>query len=80
MKISLTQVYAILIGLTLIVACISQISLEKLSVGLIVSLSLAKFVLVAWEFMELKNAHSFWKSVLLVYGFFIAGFFVVLLH
>ncbi len=80
MKISLTQIYAILIGFTLIGAWISQITIGKLSVLLIVLLSLAKFVIVAWEFMELKNAHSFWKSILLIYGFFIAGFFVVLLH
>lgn len=80
MKISLTQVYILLVGLTLLVAGISRMSLGKLSVLLIVSLSLAKFILVVWEYMEIKKAHSFWKSLLLFYGLFVAGFFVVLLH
>lgn len=36
--------------------------------GIIFGLSAIKFIVVAYQFMEMKVAHSFWKIALLVYA------------
>ena len=54
--------------LTIAAAVISQqMGMAAMGVILIVGLSAIKFLLVAFNFMELKKAHVFWKILLLSY-------------
>ena len=55
-----------LILLTIIVALFSGFE-NNLGVFLIIGLSVIKFLAVAFEFMELKKTHSFWKITLLFF-------------
>jgi len=34
---------------------------------IILVLSIIKFILVSFQFMELKKAHPFWKTIILIY-------------
>jgi hypothetical protein len=62
MKKSLILVYGILVTLTLATAFIANSSLiSSVVVALIMVLSAIKFLLVAFQFMELKKANLFWK-------------------
>jgi hypothetical protein len=62
MKKSLILVYGILIMLTLATAFMANSSLiSSVVVALIMVLSAIKFLLVAFQFMELKKANLFWK-------------------
>ncbi|MFA7445681.1 MAG: cytochrome C oxidase subunit IV family protein [Flavobacteriaceae bacterium] len=79
MKKSLVYSYIGLVVLTLLVALLASGQLSKMIVTVIVVLSLLKFWLVGFEFMELKKAHSFWKVLLLGFGVLIGFLFVVLL-
>lgn len=59
---------AILFILTLITAILSrQADMAVLGAILILGLSGIKFLLVAFNFMELKKANTFWKILLLGY-------------
>ncbi len=59
---------AILFALTLATAVISrQMAMAATGTILIVGLSAIKFLLVAFNFMELKKANNFWKGLLLGY-------------
>ena len=57
-----------LIILTIITALFATTfnSIKYVSI-IILALSIIKFILVAFQFMELKKAHSFWKTVIVVY-------------
>lgn len=79
MKKTVNYVYIALIFLTLSVAGISSLVGTKHAVGVIVLISLLKFNLVGFEFMELKKAHGFWKFMLIFYSLVISFFFAVLL-
>jgi len=58
----------LLFALTLATAVISrQMDMAAIGVIFIVGLSAIKFLLVAFNFMELKKAHVFWKILLLSY-------------
>ena len=57
----------ILIILTIITALVSNLIDLKIGVFLILILSVIKFIFVAFQFMELKKANSFWKIVLISY-------------
>jgi hypothetical protein len=62
MKKSLLYTYCLLILLTIITALVStSIEMSTLTVSLIMGLSAVKFLFVAFQFMELKKANSFWK-------------------
>jgi len=62
MKKSFIFTYAILLLLTLTTALIaSSISIFQIAVVLILGISAIKFLLVAFQFMELKNGNFFWK-------------------
>lgn len=62
MRKSLLFVYGILIVLTLTTAFIvNSMMISTFVVSLIMGLSIFKFLLVAFQFMELKKANSFWK-------------------
>jgi hypothetical protein len=62
--------YGLLILLTITTALISNLTtISSAVVSIIMGLSAIKFLLVAFQFMELKKANSFWKiSVSLVLG------------
>lgn len=64
MKNTLTLSYIVLLFFTLIVAFVASGGITPLAVKVILMLSLAKFLIVGWQFMELKHAHSFWKVLL----------------
>ncbi|UQD54945.1 cytochrome C oxidase subunit IV family protein [Flavobacterium sp. K5-23] len=73
MKKSFIYTYAVLLFLTITTAIVStSIEVSTLAVTLIMGLSAIKFLLVAFQFMELKKANSFWKITLsLVLGLMI---------
>lgn len=61
--------YILLIVFTILTAVVSAVGVEgnKFIAFVIMALAGTKFLLVAFHFMELKKAHSFWKfSTLLV--------------
>ncbi len=68
MKNKYTITYLVLLVLTSTTAVFSNIfsGLKAISI-LILILSALKFLLVAFNFMELKKAHLFWKVLLLIY-------------
>lgn len=80
MQKTLTYTYALLLVLTLMGALLSSFSISKTMVLAIVAFSIAKFLTVAFQFMELKNAHSFWKVLIVLYGFLIGGVFITMLY
>ena len=57
-----------LIGLTILTAFFATqlSSLKNVSIIILV-LSAFKFILVSFNFMELKKAHSFWKAIIAIY-------------
>lgn len=66
MKNTLLYSYGLLILLTIITAVISNVLVDlKFIIPLILGLSVFKFLLVSFEFMELKKAHIFWKISLI---------------
>ncbi|MEB2787008.1 cytochrome C oxidase subunit IV family protein [Algoriphagus persicinus] len=64
MKNHLTISLAVLIGFTLLTSLAFYVHPEfiKFLPLLIMSISGAKFYLVAFEYMELRKAHIFWKT------------------
>ncbi|CAN1507617.1 Cytochrome C oxidase subunit IV, prokaryotes [Flavobacteriaceae bacterium] len=67
MKKSLLIVYGILLVLTLTTAFIANsFSISIFVVSLLMGLAVAKFMLVAYQFMELKKANTFWKISLIM--------------
>lgn len=66
MKKVLVFVYGILILLTVTTALVSNVMVvSQLAIALIMGLSVLKFFLVSFEFMDLKKANSFWKVSLI---------------
>ena len=74
MKRSFIFTYILLILLTAATALVSTSSaISKIAIYLIMGISAIKFWLVAFQFMELKKANSFWKvSLTLVLGIIIS--------
>jgi heme/copper-type cytochrome/quinol oxidase subunit 4 len=74
MKKSFVFTYILLILLTAATALVSTSSaISKIAIFLIMGISVIKFLLVAFQFMELKKANSFWKvSLTLVLGIIIS--------
>lgn len=65
MKKSLLYTYGILILLTISTAFLSNSNvLHVVLVALILGISAIKILVVAFQFMELKKANSFWKYTL----------------
>ncbi len=79
MKKSLVFTYGLLIVLTLVTALISNADLFSHDIILLILfLSSIKFLLVAFQFMELKKANSFWKySLSLVLGVLVLVIFLM---
>lgn len=70
MKKSLILIYGLLLIATMATSFIANSSvIREIVVALIMALATFKFLLVAFQFMELKKAHSFWKiSLVLTLG------------
>ncbi|HKO76426.1 MAG TPA: cytochrome C oxidase subunit IV family protein [Flavobacterium sp.] len=67
MKNSLILVFTSLLTITIATSCIaSSFSVSAFVTPLIMVLATFKFLLVAFQFMELKKAHSFWKISLII--------------
>jgi hypothetical protein len=79
MKKRVNYVYIALVFLTLLVAGISSFIQTKQAVLFIVLISIVKFNLVGFEFMELKKAHGFWKFMLIFYSICLGSVFVLTL-
>lgn len=60
--------YLVLIILTLTGAILASFPGSKVLIGIIVGLSVWKFLTVGFEFMELKHAHPFWRWMLGLYS------------
>ncbi len=63
-----------LVGLTLLTGIISYLDLISTSFAPVffMGIALGKFNLVAFEFMELRKAHQFWKVATLIIGIVLA--------
>ncbi|HEU4789296.1 MAG TPA: cytochrome C oxidase subunit IV family protein [Flavobacterium sp.] len=70
MKNSLILVFVLLLTITITTSCVSNLfSVSAFVAPFIMALAAFKFLLVAFQFMELKKAHSFWKiSLILTLG------------
>lgn len=67
MKKSLILIYVLLLLLTIATAWIANLyAISVFVVPLLMVLAAFKFLLVAFQFMELKKANSFWKISLIV--------------
>ncbi|MEZ5038157.1 MAG: cytochrome C oxidase subunit IV family protein [Chitinophagales bacterium] len=71
--------YIILIVLTILSPFLSTYVIAKPIVYLIIIFSITKFLLVGYQFMELKHAHSFWKAIFTIYACLIGGILMILL-
>ena len=68
-------IWVLLILLTITTALISSSALSTTQAAiLILGLSIVKFLCVSFYFMELKNAHVFWKASIL---FYVLLFFII---
>lgn len=66
MKKTLLINYGLLILLTVSTALISNfVTISSLAICLIMGLSALKFILVSFQFMEMKKANLFWKMSLI---------------
>lgn len=67
----------VLIMLTILTALFSiKFNALKNVSTIILTLSIVKFLLVAFQFMELKKAHVLWKGILIT---FLSLFFIIIL-
>jgi len=58
--------WIVLLFLTIVSAMFSSVQ-EKYIIPIIMTLAAFKFIGVAFQFMELKRAHFFWKSFIFIY-------------
>ena len=79
MKMKLFYTYILLIALTLTGALLAGLPITKAIVIAIVLFSVLKFLIVAFQFMELKEAHIFWKVILTAYACIMGGLMMILL-
>jgi len=66
MKIEIVIVWVLLFALTIVSAYVSLSSFIYTN-EVILGLMVIKFILVAFYFMDLKKAHVFWKSSILIF-------------
>jgi hypothetical protein len=71
--------YIALVILTFSGALLAGLTLNKSIVIAIVIITVVKFLTVAFEFMELKTAHNFWKVLLTFYAIIISTIIMILL-
>ena len=78
MKNPVTITWIVLIVLTITSALVSKLD-SKYVVFIILILSALKFLAIAFQFMELKKAHRFWKTIIIGFIFvFGIGLLIVL--
>ena len=75
----LLTTYLVLIILTLSGALLAGFSMNKIIVCTITAIAIVKFLTVAFQFMELKEAHPFWKVLLSLYAIAISVIFILFL-
>ncbi|MCK9290060.1 MAG: cytochrome C oxidase subunit IV family protein [Bacteroidales bacterium] len=68
MKLNINLVYIILLLLTIATSLTALANHEKATVVLILSIALAKVLLVSFYFMELIDAHRAWRIIIFVFG------------
>ena len=78
MKLSLTTTYISVLVLILITALLANFANASYKVPAIMVVSLAKFWLVVFQFMELKRGNIFWKVLIVAFGA-VVGLITVLL-
>ena len=79
MKDTITSTFILLLTLTLVAALAASNVSPEIIVTTVVSLAFIKFWLVAFQFMELKKAHAFWKYLILGFGGLMGIILVILL-
>lgn len=72
----LTLTWIILVALTLISAFFAQWG-GAYTVLIILALSALKFIGIAFQFMEIKKAHVFWKVIIIAFVLIFAGILFV---
>ena len=78
MKDTITSTFILLLTLTLVAAFAASNVSPEIIVITVVALAFIKFWLVAFQFMELKKAHPFWKYLILGFGG-LMGFILLIL-
>lgn len=78
MKDTITSTFILLLTLTLVAARAASNVSPEIIVTTVVALAFIKFWLVAFQFMELKKAHPFWKYLILGFGG-LMGFILLIL-
>ena len=71
---------AILLFLAILMSVTATILNGSAILGsIILGLSAAKFLLVSFQFMEIKKAHAFWKTILVVFILLVFSSFILLI-
>ena len=78
MKDTISSTFILLLALTVIAAFAASNVSPEIIVTTVVALAFIKFWLVAFQFMELKKAHPFWKYLILGFGG-LMGFILLIL-
>ena len=78
MKDTISSTFILLLTLTLVAALATSNVSPEIIVTTVVALAFIKFWLVAFQFMELKKAHPFWKYLILGFGG-LMGFILLIL-
>ena len=68
MKDTISSTFILLLALTVIAGFVALNVRAEIMATTVVTLALIKFWLVAFQFMELKKAHPFWKYLILGFG------------
>ena len=79
MKDTISSTFILLLTLTVIAAFVALNVSAEIMATTVVTLALIKFWLVAFQFMELKKAHPFWKYLILGFGGLMGIILVILL-
>ena len=79
MKDTISSTFILLLALTVIAAFAASNVSPEIIVTTVVALAFIKFWLVAFQFMELKKAHAFWKYLILGFGGLMGIILVILL-
>ncbi|KIX20350.1 hypothetical protein SY27_14650 [Flavobacterium sp. 316] len=79
MKKQLTKVYIVLIILTVLTAFLSNNNTSKIITIAILLISSIKFLVVTFQFMELKKANSAWKVSLSLFLFVLIGIITLII-
>ena len=79
MRDTISSTFILLLALTVIAAFLALNVSAEIMATTVVTLALIKFWLVAFQFMELKSAHLFWKYLILGFGGLMGIILIILL-